>query len=195
MLFVGRIVMKVDPRGLMAFGASILIWSLWEMSRWTPDIDSQTLAFTTFMQGVGMGFIFVPANIYAFATLPQPLRTDGASIINLVRNVGSAIGVSVTTTVLTSSTQIMYAQLSTHASPFNRALTVNAPSLLLNPQIPLGATMLNGMVLQQATIAAYADVFLLMFYISLPILILIVLLRKTQLLPSAAPAAEMEAME
>src|SRR6202050_3471725 len=163
MLFVGRIVMRVDPRGLMAFGATILIWSLWEMSRWTPDIDSQTLAFTTFMQGVGMGFIFVPSNIYAFATLPQQLRTDGASIINLVRNVGSAIGVSVTTTVLTSSTQIMYAQLSAHASPFNRALGVNAPSLMLNPQIPLGATMLNGMVLQQASIAAYADVFLLMF--------------------------------
>ena len=40
MLFVGRIVMKVDPRKLMAFGATILIWSLWEMSRWTPDIDS-----------------------------------------------------------------------------------------------------------------------------------------------------------
>ena len=40
MLFVGRIVMRVDPRKLMAFGASILIWSLWEMSRWTPDIDT-----------------------------------------------------------------------------------------------------------------------------------------------------------
>jgi DHA2 family multidrug resistance protein len=158
------------------------------MSRWTPDIDSQTLAFTTFMQGVGMGFIFVPSNIFAFATLPQQLRTDGASIINLVRNVGSAIGVSVTSTVLTSMTQIMYAQLSAHASPYNRALGVNAPSLMLNPQIPLGAGM-------QATIAAYADVFLLMFYISLPILVLILCLPKTQLLPRAAPPSEMEAVE
>ena len=195
MLFVGRIVMRVDPRKLMAFGASILIWSLWEMSRWTPDIDTQTLAFTTFTQGVGMGFIFVPSNIFAFATLPQQLRTDGASIINLVRNVGSAIGVSVTSTVLTSMTQIMYAQLSAHASPYNRLLAVNAPSMLLNPQIPLGAAMLNGMVVQQAAIAAYADVFLLMFYISLPILVLIMFLPKTVLLPSAAPAREMEAME
>ncbi|MGD0863945.1 MAG: DHA2 family efflux MFS transporter permease subunit [Rhizomicrobium sp.] len=195
MLFVGRIVMRVDSRGLMAFGASILIWSLWEMSRWTPDIDSQRLAFTTFMQGVGMGFIFVPSNIYAFATLPQALRTDGASIINLVRNVGSAIGVSVTTTFLSNNTQIMYAQLSVHASPFNRALGVNAPSLFLNPQMPLGVSILHGMVLQQATIAAYADVFLLMFYISLPILILILFLQKTVLLPAAAPVNEMEALE
>jgi len=179
----------------MAFGASILIWSLWEMSRWTPDIDSQRLAFTTFMQGVGMGFIFVPSNIYAFATLPQALRTDGASIINLVRNVGSAIGVSVTTTFLSNNTQIMYAQLSVHASPFNRALGVNAPSLFLNPQMPLGVSILHGMVLQQATIAAYADVFLLMFYISLPILILILFLQKTVLLPAAAPVNEMEALE
>jgi DHA2 family multidrug resistance protein len=195
MLFVGRIVMRVDPRKLMAFGASILIWSLWEMSRWTPDIDTQTLAFTTFMQGVGMGFIFDPSNIFAFATLTQQLRTDGASIINLVRNVGSAIGVSVTSTVLTSMTQVMYAQLSTHASPYNRVLSFNAPSMFLNPQIPFGAAILNGMVVQQATISAYADVFLLMFYISLPILVLIMFLPRTVLLPNSAPANEMEAVE
>ena len=52
------------------------------------------------------------------------------------------------------------------------------------------------MVVQQATIAAYADVFLLMFYISLPILVLIMFLPRTVLLPSARhPANEMEAVE
>jgi MFS transporter, DHA2 family, multidrug resistance protein len=198
MLLVGRIAMRSDPRKLMAVGAVIIIWSLWEMSRWTPDVDTQSLAFVTFMQGVGMGFIFVPSNLFAFSTLSPTLRTDGASIINLIRNVGSAIGVSVTSTALAFSTQTMYSQLAAHASPFNRALGVNAPSLYLNPQLPFGVAMMNGVTLQQATIVAYSDVFLLMFYISLPILLLIMTLPKTVLLPAtaaAAPPSEMEAVE
>jgi MFS transporter, DHA2 family, multidrug resistance protein len=185
MLFVGRIVMKVDPRGLMALGAMILLWSMWEMSTWTPDIDSRILAFTVFVQGAGMGLIFVPSNIYTFASLPQHFRTEGASILNLVRNVGSAIGVSVTTMVLSMASQTNYSQLAAHASPFNRALAANAPNMLLNPQIPFGVMGLNALVVQQSAITAYADVFLFLFYVSLPVLVVILTLRKTQLLSSA----------
>jgi MFS transporter, DHA2 family, multidrug resistance protein len=198
MLLVGRIAMRIDPRILMAIGASVLIWSLWEMSRWTPDVDKQTLSEITFIQGCGMGFVFVPSNLFSFSTLPQTLRTDGASILNLVRNVGSALGVSITSTFLSSNTQTMFAQLAAHDTPFNRALAVNAPSMLLNPQLPLGVTMMHGLVLQQATITAYADVFLLLFYLSLPIIVIIMTLPKVILLPPSAappPPAEMEAME
>ncbi len=190
MLFVGRIVMKVDPRGLMVLGATILLWSMWEMSTWTPDIDSRILAFTVFVQGAGMGLIFVPSNIYTFASLPQHFRTEGASILNLVRNVGSAIGVSVTTMVLSMASQTNYSQLAAHASPFNRALATNAPSMLLNPQIPFGVMGLNALVVQQSAVTAYADVFLFLFYVSLPVLVVILTLRKTQLLPSAPVQSE-----
>ncbi len=190
MVFMGRIVMKSDPRMLMGIGAVVLLWSMWEMSSWTPDVSSFTLASTTFIQGVAMGFIFVPSNMYTYATLPQAFRTDGSSILNLVRNVGSAVGVSVTTAVLGSSTQTMYSQLSENATPFNRALSQNAAGLMLGPQTPFGAQNLSGLILQQSTIIAYADTFLFMFYISLPVLLVILTLRKTQLLPNAAPAQE-----
>ena len=191
MLFVGRIVMTTDVRLLMTFGCVTLLWTMWEMTSWTPEVSSWELAGTTFIQGVGMGFVFVPSNVMAFATLPQAYRTDGAAMINLVRNVGSAIGVSVTTTVLSNSTQTMHALLASHASPFNRALGVNAPGIMMNPQMPFGLAMLNGIIERNAAIVAYANVFLLMFYMSIPTLIVIALMRK----PRVGQAASSENVE
>jgi DHA2 family multidrug resistance protein len=192
MVFVGRIVLRSDPRWLMGIGALVLLWSMWEMSGWTPAISFSTLAVTTFIQGVAMGFIFVPMNMYTYSTLAQTYRTDGSSILNLVRNVGSAIGVSLTTTVLSSSTQTNYNQLAEFASPFNRALSQNAPSLMLGPQLPFGAQALSGIIEQQSQIISYGNTFLFMFYASLPVLAVILTLRKTNLL-TAGQAPQMEA--
>src|SRR5262249_2683198 len=147
-----RWAMKTDPRYLMTFGISCLVWSMWEMSSWTPSINISWLIAVTFVQGVGMGFVFIPLNLTAFATLNPYLRTDGSALMNLTRNIGSAIGVSVTTTVLSASVQILHSQLSGYASPFNRALSVNAPSMMMNPEIPFGLSALNGLITLRATI-------------------------------------------
>src|SRR5690242_17304629 len=125
MMFAGRAVYKIDPRILMTGGVSSLVWSMWEMAHWTPEVSVTTLTVVTVIQGFGMGFMFVPLNMTAFATLPMSLRTDGAALMNLMRNIGSAIGVSVTTTVHTDSVQTIHNQLRHFASPFNRALGQN----------------------------------------------------------------------
>ncbi|HUB84589.1 MAG TPA: DHA2 family efflux MFS transporter permease subunit [Rhizomicrobium sp.] len=194
MVFVGRMVMRTDPRWLMGIGSLVLLWSMKEMSSWTPDISSGTLAMTTFIQGVAMGFIFVPSNMYTYSTLAQRYRTEGSSMLNLGRNVGSAIGVSLTTTVLSNSTQTVYSQLAENSSPFNRAFGMNAASLMLGPQTPFGAENLHRLILQQASIVAYSNTFLFMFYASLPVLAIILTLKKTNLL-TAAPGASPSRME
>jgi MFS transporter, DHA2 family, multidrug resistance protein len=197
MVFVGRIVLRSDPRWLMAFGSLVLLWSMWEMASWTPAVSASVLALTTFIQGVAMGFIFVPMNMYTYSTLAQTYRTDGSSMLNLMRNVGSAVGVSLTTTVLSSSTQVNYNQLAEHASPFNRALGQNAASLMLGPQMPFGAENLSNIILQQSLIISYANTFLFMFYASLPVLFVILTLRKTNLLTAGQTVQQQhaEAME
>jgi len=182
MVFAGRLAMRVDPRFLMATGTGLLLWSLYEMSRWTPDIASWWLAVTTIVQGIGMGFVFVPMNLVAFATLSPVLRTDGSALINLMRNMGSAIGVSITTTVLANSVQTIHAQLAEHVNPFNRALGLNAPSMLWNPQLPFGLQQLNSVVEVNAQVIAYANDFLFMFFISLPALVVIFLMRRPPML-------------
>ncbi|HEX4079247.1 MAG TPA: DHA2 family efflux MFS transporter permease subunit [Rhizomicrobium sp.] len=182
MVFAGRLALRLDARYVMAVGTAALLWSLWEMSHWTPEIAPWWLATVPFVQGVGMGLIFVPMNLIAFSTLPSIFRTDGSAMFNLMRNVGSAIGVSITTTMLADSIQTVHAQLAAHATPFNRALAADAPSLYWNLQLPFGAGQLDAVVQYNAQIIAYANDFLFMFFVSLPALFVLFLMRRPSLL-------------
>src|SRR5476649_904572 len=125
-----------------------------------------------------MGLVFVPMNMVAFATLSPQLRTDGAGLSNLMRNIGSAIGVSLTTTVLASSIQTIHAQLSGLASPFNRALGINGEGMIMNPQIPFGLANLNSLIEYRAQVQAYANDFFFMFLVSLSVFVVIWLMKR-----------------
>jgi len=190
MMFAGRLTLKADPRVIMTVGAALLLWSLWAMTAWTPSVSVATVSWVTFFQGVGMGLVFVPMNMVAFATLSPHLRTDGAGLTNLMRNIGSAIGVSLTSTILASSVQTIHAQLSGHASPFNRALGVNGPSMMMNPQIPFGLANLNSLIEYRAQVQAYANDFLFMFLISLPVFAVIWLMKRPSFATGATPKME-----
>ena len=126
MMFAGRLTMKMDPRLLMTVGAGFA--GLVHVGHDQLDAGCQRhhhLHRVTFVQGLGMGLVFVPMNLVAFATLAPQFRTDGAGLTNLMRNIGSAVGVSLTTTILANSVQTIHAQLARYAAPFNRALGVN----------------------------------------------------------------------
>jgi MFS transporter, DHA2 family, multidrug resistance protein len=192
MFFAGRLAMKMDARYVMAAGTALLLWSLWEMSNWTPAVAPMWLGVVSFAQGVGMGLIFVPMNLIAFSTLAPALRTDGSAMFNLMRNVGMAIGVSITTTMLASGIQTMHAELAGHANPFNRALATNARSMFWNLNMPFGAAQLDRVIQYNAQIIAYANDFLFMFYISLPALFVLFLIRRPSLLQRTG---EVEVME
>lgn len=190
MMFAGRLTMKMDPRLIMTVGASCLLWSMWEMISWTPDIGAAAISWVTFVQGVGMGLVFVPMNMVAFATLSPQLRTDGAGLSNLMRNIGSAVGVSLTSTVLANSVQTIHAHLTAHATPFNRALGVNAPGMLMNPQIPFGLANLNSLLEYRALVQAYANDFFFMFVVSLPVFVIIWLMKRPAFASGATPKIE-----
>ena len=178
MLFAGRLTMKMDPRLLMTAGAVALLWSLWDMTGWTPSVSATQISVVTFIQGIGMGLVFVPMNLVAFATLGPQFRTDGAGLTNLMRNIGSAVGVSLTTTVLASSVQTIHSQLVHYASPFNRALGVGSESMFMNPVIPFGLANLNGLIEFRSMVQAYANDFLFMFYTSLPVFFVIWMMKR-----------------
>ena len=179
MLIAGRLSSRVDARLLMAFGILALSWSLYRMTGWTPDVSQQTLIVNTMLQGFGLGFVFIPLQVIAFATLDPALRTDGTSLISLMRNVGSAIGISVTTSLLTTNTQIEHASLAATITPMNRALQTSPElSHMLSPATPLGAQTLNHMITRQAQIIAYNNDWKLMMLVALPMLLLLLFMRR-----------------
>ncbi|MGH7154748.1 MAG: DHA2 family efflux MFS transporter permease subunit, partial [Acetobacteraceae bacterium] len=117
MTFAGHFSSKIDPRKLMGVGLLLLCWSIWTMTRWTPDVAESTLIVTIIVQGVGMGLVFIPLQVISFATLAPSLRTDGASLFSLLRNIGAAIGVSVMSATLARNTQALHAEIGAYATP------------------------------------------------------------------------------
>ena len=193
MMIAGRLTRVVDPRLLMGVGVLLIAGSMWDMTTWTPDVNLWRLALITAVQGAGISFVFIPLQVVGFATLAPSLRTDAAALYSLSRNIGSAIGVSVTSAVLASSVQILHAQFSEQITPFNRALQSGAPGLFQGPMTPFGIQGANEVVQYHAMVAAYANDFLLMFWVCLPLLPLLFFMRKPP--ASQAPKTSELALE
>lgn len=185
MMLAGRIAAKIDPRLIMLVGFAMIGDSMWRMMGWTPDIDPWSLIVATFIQGVGLGCVFVPLQLMAFATLPAELRTDGTALFSLVRNVGASLGISITSFLLSQNTQVLHAQIAEHVTPLNRMLQSGGAYLLWNSATERGLAALNGEITRQASIIAYANDFKLMLLICVPAALLLLVMRRPK---RAAPA-------
>lgn len=172
-----------DPRVLIGTGFVIAAGSLWEMSQWTLQTDYAHIAMSGFVQGLGMGLIFIPMNASAFATLPPHLRTDGSSVLNLARSIGSSVGISIVTTYLARNIQISHSDLATHIT--NSFVTVIDFST--SDRFPIiGETavrMIDAEVNRQAAMIAYVNDFYLMMWMTLAVVPFVFLMRRPNLLP------------
>jgi MFS transporter, DHA2 family, multidrug resistance protein len=190
MMLVGRIINRVDPRVLLAAGLLLTAAVLWEMTGFTPDVSEATLIRTGVLQGLGLGFMFVPLSTITFATLPAHLRTQGTALYSLMRNIGSSIGISLVIFLLTRNTQLVHAELAGQVTPYNDALAAVAPAHLWDTVTTLGLAVLNAEVTRQAAVVAYANDFKLMMLVALAALPLIFLLRKAKARPGEAAVLE-----
>jgi DHA2 family multidrug resistance protein len=163
---------------MMALGIIVLTWTLYRMTGWTPAVSQTEMIVNTIIQGVGIGLVFVPLQVIAFATLPTALRTEGTALINLMRNVGSAIGISVTEALISYNGQTEHSVLAGSASGLNRAFDASAAAHALLPTTAHAAQVLNAMINYQSQIIAYSDDFKLMMLTSLPLLLLLPLMRR-----------------
>lgn len=178
MMVVGRLVNRLDPRFLILAGLLLIALSLWEMTAFTPDIGAWTLVRTGATQGFGLGLVFVPLSTASFATLAPRWRTDGAALISLGRNIGSAIGISFMAFMLSHNTQVMHASLVAHVTPFNAAASEGAAATFWSTTTPAGRAALDAEVTRQAQIVAYMDDFKLMMLLSLAVAPLVLLMRR-----------------
>jgi DHA2 family multidrug resistance protein len=184
MIIASRLTKIIDPRLLMAMGILLIAWAMWDMTGWTPAINVWRLAIVTMIQGMGISFVFIPLQVVGFATLEPQLRTDAAALYALARNIGSAIGVSATSSLLGFSAQALHSEFAEQVTPFNRTLQAGTAGLFLSPVTPFGVTGIEAQVQYHALVAAYANDFMLMFWICLPLLPLLFFMRKAR---AAAP--------
>ena len=147
------------------------------MMGFTTDVSEFTIIRTGIIQGIGLGFIFVPLSTITFATLNPHYRTEGTAMFSLMRNIGSSIGISVMTTMLTQNTQVVHASLAAVLTPFR--LAMQSPWLpdIWDWQTTTGVVLLNAAVTKQASAIAYLDDFQAMMWIVIGVVPLLLLMH------------------
>jgi DHA2 family multidrug resistance protein len=176
MMIVGRLMRYIEARTLIITGLSITALSLFYMTGWTDQTGVPEIITISVIQGFGFGLVFVPLSTVAFLTLPGHLRTDGTSMLTLMRNVMSSVGISIVIAQLTEGTRRTYAVLNNHVNPFNHALQMPDVSGLIDLGTDKGRAMADAILNLQAQIIAFSqDYQMVMIFIlcSIPLAIMI----------------------
>ena len=178
MLVVGKLIGKVDTRALLGAGLGLTAWSFYAMTGWTPDVSQMTIINVGIVQGIGLGFLFVPLSVVTLSTLPSELRAEGAGLYSLSRNIGSSVGISVVNSLLTTNTQVNHAEIARHVTAVNRIFSDPTIAQVWNPLTAAGRAALDAMITQQAQIIAYIDDYKLLMIATIAVLPLLVVFKK-----------------
>jgi DHA2 family multidrug resistance protein len=179
MLVVGRVVSHVDARYLVLTGLVFGALGSYGMTFYSLDVTQINIIWPAFLQGIGLGLVFVPLSTVAYATLDRSRMAEAAGLFSLVRTVGAAIGISIVTTLLAHQSQILWNELGAYVSQYHEALVEYMRRLHLSPTDPRGLAVVASVVGQQAQMGAMLDVFKLITFSYLFMVPLVFLLKRS----------------
>ncbi len=192
LIAAGRLVSRVDQRLLLGVGCLFNAVGTYMMSNLSLEVDYWTLAFPRFVQGLGIGFIFVPLTVMTLATIPREKVANGTSFFNLVRNLGGSFGVALAATLLSRRSQYHQTTLVGHITTwdpetagrlrhFGRYFAGQGADAHTAAQRAL-AHLYNSTV-EQASVLAYADEFWLLALLFGALVLAVPLLRRVHTEP------------
>ena len=155
-----------------------------------PDISFSRIAVARIFQAAGLAFLFVPINMLAYANLPEGKSNNASALINLMRNLGGSVGISVGTTLLARRSQIHQDRLVSHLTPtsipFHERWHALAVRLMAHGLDSVTATkralaIIYKGVQTQASMLSYLDTFKVLMYCSFGAAVLTLFLRRIDL--------------
>ena len=199
LIAAGRLITRMDQRWLLALGCLLNAYATYEMSTITLGADYWALAWPRLVQGVGIGFIFVPLNTVALATISREKMGNATVLLNVVRNLGGAIGVAVLTTLLARRSQTHQSTLVGHIDRWDTETTERlhgwATHFMAQGADSFTAerravSMLYQEVTRQAQLLAFADDFWVLFLLFCGSLVLLPMLSRVRIAPATRSEAE-----
>jgi len=193
MLVAGRLTGKVDARLLVGIGVCCMGVSLYMMTGFAIDQPARPVIMSGIVQGLGLGLIFVPLQSLAFETLAPRTRTTAAALLNLSRNIGGSVGISVVSTQLVRMTQVSHADLAHNIT--EQTIPTLDPTVLQTvfPVAgPAALAYINLMINKQALFIAYLDDFKLMMLVTFAILPLLLFMRRGNQVGTGGPPVHMD---
>src|SRR6202045_3768185 len=190
---VGRLMLKVDLRYIIAAGLIIFGLGSWQMTWITRDYDFYELLMPQILRGIGMMFAMIPTNNIALGTLAPERVKNASGLFNLMRNLGGAVGLAIINQVLNERTDLHIARLQERVTWGNTTATETLNMFTQRLQgmgdaALMAMKQLSQIVHRQAVVMGYGDAFLMLtlFYCGLSVLVMF--LKKPASLASAEPA-------
>jgi DHA2 family multidrug resistance protein len=193
---VGRLLTKVEARWLVAVGLTIVAFGMYQMSRFNLDISLGIAMKTWAVSRLGLAFLFVPINVTAFYFIPREKTNNATGLINLARNIGGSVGISIVTTLLARRAQFHQQVLVSHLTPldldYQRALQGTSQALQAAGSSAAEAMsrahgLIYGNLVRQSNMLAFVDNFWLMAVVCLALIPLMFLMKKAK--PHQGPVA------
>ena len=180
MPLVGRLVGKVQTRYLIGFGFLVSGIGLYTMTGFSLEADYNTIMLARVLQASALGFLFIPISTAAYDGLPLEKSNDASAIINLARNLGGSIGISLATTLLARRSQFHQSRLAEEITPYNPAYQDQIHQI--GQATGAGDLASHGMLYQdllnQASMLGYLDVFKFMAILFLCMVPLVFIIRR-----------------
>jgi DHA2 family multidrug resistance protein len=189
MLVAGRLIGKIDLRVLVALGMVLMGWSLHMMTGFALSQGAGPVIWSGLIQGLGLGLMFVTVQSLAFATLQPAHRTSAASLLNLSRNIGGSVGISLVATLLARNLQTAHADMAGGIT--EQLLPSITGGVVAQLGLPASSVLAlaNAEINRQAALIAYLDDFWIMMWLTFAAVPLVFLLR-----PAKAGAASSSQM-
>jgi len=203
LVIAGRLIAHVDQRWLLAIGLVLNGVGLFMMSSLTLSVDYWSLVWPRFVQGLGLGFTFVPLTTLALATVAKDRLGNATAAFNVVRNIGGSIGIALATTYLVRRSQHHQATLVAHVdvwspettqrlSDWARHFTEHGADTYTASR--RATAMLYHDTVTQAQVLAYADEFWILSTFFFVVLVVLPLMRRVRSEPGPAGGERVEGL-
>lgn len=177
MILVSQISNKIGAKICVTIGVSFSIIATYLCRYFTLNIDLQNITLALCLLGFGMGMFFVPLSTISFKTIPKHQSTEASGLYVFCRNIGSAVGIALSATLLSRNKQLMWHSLGEHINNYNPNLSIWLERTGLDLNNPKTYALLQYQLMQQSQIVALEEVFFCLF-ISMSCLLPIVLFIK-----------------
>jgi MFS transporter, DHA2 family, multidrug resistance protein len=175
---VGRVLNKVDLRLIIAAGVIACAAAIWWQTNFYLEISFAVLVMARVMQAVGLGLLFIPINALGFRDIPGDRTNYASALINLARNVGGSVGISIASTLVTRRAQFHQDRLVGFLQPLQPGFADFTEHLgRLTHSNPLAtAARAYQLLMEQAMLLSYLDAFkaiAVLFMLTLPLLLFV----------------------
>ncbi len=150
---------KIDPRYPLTIGFLLQVIAGYSMWQFDINLTIIDVVWTTWLQGLGVGLMWVPLSLIAFSTLNPMYVPDGMALFHLLRNIGSSIHISLSIALVIHTSRVNYAVMTEQVTSFNKNFQIPSVAGIWNTETAQGLAAISGEINRQATMIGYLNSF------------------------------------